>query len=340
MRKRENTNSSLAHKRVGPSSERKRLIAELRRVAALAQRLTYAWLYRQDRSLLLRLRNEFGDLARARKAAGIPPPDPTWKWTQDRISQELRKVHRATGALTVRTIIKAGRRDLAFAIQANGGIVRARRLAGLGGQSLRRRWSRTRVVAELRESARRGVEPSRGLTSACVRVFGGIVAARKVAGLKPRELVWSPERIVAALRDHAARGEHVTHGPLANACIRCFGGIRAARRAAGVPDPSRIQWTRERVIAALQREPMTGTTIGPNERVAVAKLFGSMRAARAAAGVPAPPRRRDTWTAERLINELRRFARKDRKPTHRLYVEARRLFGSMPAARKAAKVKA
>lgn len=196
------------------------------------------------------------------------------------------------------------------------------------------------MISELRDAARRGVNPSSNLKAACARLFGGMAAGREEAGVKPRDLVWPRERILAALREHAARGEHVVRGPLAEACYRHFGGVRAARREAGVADPSRVWWTRERVIAALQREQATGKTLGRSAHAAAFKLFGSTRAAREAAGVPRPPAQRDVWSAERVINELRRFAREEREPTQRLSIEARRLFGSMAAARKAAKVSA
>lgn len=501
---------------MAPKSERAQLVAELRRIGASEPRFTYDWLHRQDRPLLQRLLTEFGDLARARKAAGLPPLDPIRKWTEERLIEEMRGVYRATGALTAKAIIQAGRHDLVGATQAHGGLIRARRLAGLpepvpvrrgrgepwdaervvseildrhardesvafskvpsaltaagarffgswqlaieaaglnydevrmvrapysreevisllqrlakeqprmlwgelyehsaqgamirwfgsipaavqasdvvgwplvgqaqwsrdavvravqvtqrrraralaspvsgaarlyvggatkarraaGVQVLRRPWDRERVISELRESALRRVKPSSNLRAACLRLFGGMAAAREEAGVEARDLVWPRERILAALREHAARGEHVVRGPLAEACYRHFGGIRAARRAAGVADPSRVWWTRERVIEALQREQATGKALGRSAQHAAFKLFGSTRAAREAAGIPRPPARRDVWSAERVINELRRFAREEHEPTQRLSIEARRLFGSMAAARKVAKVSA
>ncbi len=178
-----------------PRSQRAQLMADLRRIAAAEPRFTYESLCKMDRALLQRLFTEFGSLALARKAARLPPLDRTRKWTRDRISDELRAVYRATGALTAAAITGAGRRDLLSAIQGRGGLVEARRLAGLPEpkparrhRSTAERWDADGVVSEIldlhaRDQSVAYSKVSRVLCGAGSRIFGSWRQAIEAAGL-------------------------------------------------------------------------------------------------------------------------------------------------------------
>lgn len=318
---------------MAPKSERAQLVAELRRIAASEPRFTYDWLHRQDRPLLQRLLTEFGDLARARKAAGLRPLDPIRKWTEERLIEEMRSVYRATGALTAKAIIEAGRHDLVGATQAHGGLIRARRLAGLPEPAPVRRGRGEpceRVLEELRARPAPASRLRHHVRRAAERHFGSVPAALEAAGITTRFGRWDKATVIAELRE-AARGDGRIREALALAAARQFGSITEARRAAGVPLLHQ-RWTRDLVITEVRRHGARG--LPEQLRSACDRFFGSVADARRAAGVDAPQR---TWTAERVLAELRtKWA--DRAAKGAVVTACARFFGSVAAARKAAKL--
>ena len=102
--------------------------------------------------------------------------------------------------------------------------------------------------------------------------------------------VWTRERVIAELK---AVGTGPAPSLLRTACCRLFGSVSAARQAAGVARPvaarrPRRVWTREEITAELRRldaegrRPLPGPLLG-----ALRPRFGTLEAARLAAGLPA-----------------------------------------------------
>jgi hypothetical protein len=212
---------------------------------------------------------------------------------------------------------------------------RARRTTGKRRRR-RRRWSREELVEQLRTNPalQRGLPPS--LQAACRQLFGGVTAARAAAGRPFVRAVWSKERVIAALRERAARGEYGIDKPLMSACTTLFGTVKAARMAAGTPSSRPRVWSKERVIGALREHAARGEyALDPKFKAACHHLFGSIKAARMAAGTPSSPPR--AWSAERVVRELRqRAAAGELRIDEPLANACTRYFGSVPQARSAA----
>lgn len=173
------------------------------------------------------------------------------------------------------------------------------------------KWTRERVIREilarestgqkLSNSRRNGVDSK--LYQAGSRVFGSWRNALLAAGISPAWVRltdrWPPEKIVATIRSLAQKGRlNQRHDNLLKAAQRRFGSWTKAVAAAGI-DPTRIRrsprWTREEIIEgilarALDNAPLASKKVRPRSLSdAGAKIFGSWRAALAAAGVkPAP----------------------------------------------------
>jgi hypothetical protein len=114
----------------------------------------------------------FGDVANARRVAGVP--EVRRKWTREAILQALREHHHRRRRGAPLALVIACRRYF-------GSIELARRAAGL--PVLRRRWTKQAIVAELRQKWRDRPLKDGALAHACVREFGGVPAARRAAGL-------------------------------------------------------------------------------------------------------------------------------------------------------------
>jgi len=115
----------------------------------------------------------------------------------------------------------------------------------LGGGKRGRRWSRERVLEELRRwRERRGRPPSvkevpNSLRCAAARYFGSWVEAKRRAGLGSLRPKWSRGRVLEELREWGRRlGRAPTAGEvppsLLFAAIRNFGSWAEAKRRAGL----------------------------------------------------------------------------------------------------------
>ncbi|MEJ7599252.1 MAG: hypothetical protein WKG01_15205 [Kofleriaceae bacterium] len=244
----------------------------LRKLARDRPSIQLAELYdHRSYSAMIRL---YGSLPRAVRAAGLGDwPVPRYKkWSRRRVIAELR-ARAAAG-------IRRSDATLQEAATLYFGSMRAARAAARVPQ-LRGVWSKERVVTELRALGERF--PDRNLAVACERLFGGVVAARRAAGVAAPPPKWSAERVIEVLRTRARGGELSVEEPLLSACLRQFGTLAAARRAAGVDE----------IVAAWPKTVLLEVVRGlaPNWiRGAVAtrcvRLFGSAGDARLAAGVP------------------------------------------------------
>lgn len=145
--------------------------------------------------------------------------------------------------------------------------------------ALRRRWSRERLLAELRRLETSGVplreidcaRHVRGLTQAARRLFGGWDQALAAAGLKrpPRRTLrhgaWTPERVLAELRELAPNAPRARQAlrirpALVRAAWKFWGSWARALQAAGgqPPEPPRRKWTRESILQEIRRRAQAG----------------------------------------------------------------------------------
>ena len=143
------------------------------------------------------------------------------------------------------------------------------------------------------------------LASAAKRHFGSWRSAVTAAGLAHRLAAprtvrrWTKDAVLRAILSRQRQGL-----PLANAykddsgfysaAKKYFGSWTDALRAAGLP-PTRIQWTKERVVAEIRTWRKRGVTISrisaQDMRLTVAaiRLFGNWHSALIAAGIDAKP---------------------------------------------------
>lgn len=255
----------------------------------------------------------FGSIRAARTAAGVPSR--MTEWSHDAIIKALRQ-RAARGEILDKKLHKACQRYF-------GSTAAAQRAAGLPAQP---RWSRARVLEELRRTSR-GLPHT--LAYGCRRYFGSVAAARAAAGLAPapRTERWSKQSVIAEIRKQVARGEPFTPR-LASACIAYFGSLNDAREAAGVQTVKK-RWSRDSVIAELRRR--RGIADARLRRAAL-NQFGSIQVAYAMAGL-AP--RRVRWTRQLVLAELRAG-----RSSQRLLRAAEYHFGSLSKARRTARRRA
>lgn len=178
-------------------------------------------------------------------------------------------------------------------------------------------WSEARVIAVIQEAARAGQDLSvhrmqqvdAGLVATAQRLFGGWDAALRAAGYAPdlirRAGAWTEEAIIARIRQLAQDGADLSDNSANAWDVNLYSAARArwgtwpdALTAAGVDDSRRTaQWSRARVLEAL-REGRDD----PGLRRAAKRYYGSIAAAREAAGAEPPS---DAPTPNR-IRERRR----------------------------------
>ncbi len=179
--------------------------------------------------------------------------------------------------------------------------------------------------------------------------FAGLAAARQAAGVAgppyrkpsrktgpkpgtksstPRTIIWSRERVLdelrrigragrsTALRDLMAAGKTT----LVRAAHVFAGGLRNARRLAGVETPRRRgatkhTWTREMIVPAIRarhraRKSLAASRVPQNLYGASRRHYGSWRVALAAADIdPSTVRAGTKYTKQVIIDRLRRAAR-------------------------------
>lgn len=205
------------------------------------------------------------------------------KWTQERIIEEIRRLHAQGVDLSPTGIRKThGALFSSARSQSHYGSWRAAvHAAGLDYSSIKRGeqiWSKERIVRAIRRHHEEGADllsvefkrANRQLYSAaCVkRYFGSWRRAVEAAGLDYDRIrgqhFWSREKIIAQIRDLHAEGRSLSwsainrdYPGLYRAARRKenFGSWRAALRAADVEQvatPPTKQWTRRRIIEEIQ----------------------------------------------------------------------------------------
>jgi hypothetical protein len=203
--------------------------------------------------------------------------------------------------------------------------------------SARRRWTRKRVLDELRRLHQLGVpitvagiadcpDPAvRGLHTAIVKHVGGIERARALAGIPDPERAtpgeWSPNMILTEIRLRHRRNAPLAWSrvpyALRRAAARAFGNWGRAIVAAGI-DNDRVRLVRRPYIEGeliddlrrLARRQPTMTASGLSRRSlsrSAERMFGSVPAALTAAGIVGWPRARkvSVYSSDETIRRVR-----------------------------------
>lgn len=235
-----------------------------------------------------------------------------------------------------------------------------------------RRWTKARVVREIRSRVRQerpihagAVQGRDGLSTTAGRLFGSWRAAVEAAGfdyskVAQRYCYWSRREVVRRLRAEARAGRAMNHAAvqvressLHQAATRLFRSWDKALGAAGMnPDDIRLlrTWTKADLIRRIQELAwrLPAGRIGTHDRRLPSMgqaLFGSWSAALRAAGAEYwSGRPRWRWTKRDILRTVRARARGGLSITasavhasaRGLYIAARREFGSWPAAVQAA----
>lgn len=233
----------------------------------------------------------------------------------------------------------------------------------------RRTWTVERVIKAIHRLDRQGVplnyasvhKVDGGLPQAARKLLGSWNDALRAAGYDPDQIrasrrPWTREEIIDLIRRRAAAGLPVASynvAPLSAeiASRRLFGSWKAALRAAGVPNPSTEfpVWTKVSVIEGILIRQQAGEALHcfaaahqvPRLYDAARRLFGSWREALDEAGVDpdAVRRRRRPYSKAEIIAHLQSQAGRSRRcgdHPESIVKAARRLFGTWPAALKAA----
>jgi hypothetical protein len=282
-------------------------------------------------------------------------------WSLERVIASLRRLHAEGHTMTYAALRAGGHRALLDAAQRYvGSFGDAARLAGVTDRAARRPWTRERVLSELRQLHRDGVElncvdlggaPHGRLVEVARKLFGGWREAVFAAGLPV--VVRGPWKSWLLVRDRLRElnraGTRMTTttlqanglADLVAAAIAYAGTWNAALIQAGIPVVERhVRMTHNQVLAAIRELHARGVSLSHGVVVAhgeqrlvkaAARKFGGWQAACAAA-VPGYQPLMERWTAERIIAELR--ARHARGASVRSTEIQRELGGLATAARR------
>ena len=268
---------------------------------------------RHDPGLAYAASRLFGSWVNALRAAGVKIQPPR-RWTASSVVAQIQHWHRQ--GVPVGKIWEHDKPlvQAAYAVFGNWRTA----LAEAGLQSVRERWSKERIIRELREHGRTSsTKVDRRLRAAAKAYFGGwqhaLVAAgllRKVTRRKCRS--WTQDEIIAAIRTRHRQGTLTStwreERHLCTAAKRAFGSWRQALEVAGFPQPS--PWTSERVIQAIdarraRRLPLVGIDrIDPPLYSAAKRYFGGWHNALRAAGLKPKPQQR--WSKRSVLQAIHR----------------------------------
>lgn len=191
-------------------------------------------------------------------------------------------------------------------------------LAAAGFNSSRQRWSRERIVGELK--LRRGNRRTNDgkLETAAVRYFGSMQAALTAAGLsfkrRPNKCNWTKDTAAKAIQRRVASGQCLRatcrEAPsLYSAAKRLWGSWRAACEAAGYSIPVQKRYSQGEVLKRIRDRYNNGLsltnmgTLEPDLYRSARRCFGSWRKAVLQAGLPIKMPQR--WTQQKVIHSIR-----------------------------------
>ena len=280
----------------------------------------------------------FGTISEARRALGIPEPQPPQRWSRDLVISELHMLDEQGVRLSQRGMLEVNRGDLAAAIMSYfGSFAKARNAAGLPEpERLHRpqlKWTPEIVLAEMIDLHEAGYSlamskaPSR-LVGAGIRYFGSWEDAIEAIGLDYDDIRLRPrpmtrERLLQKLPELARMYPSMTvfelqerYATLSIHARKHFGTVEAASLAAGVSGwPIRkLQpvFSREETLAHMQQryqqgEPMYQSAVSkshPHLVLSARRYFWSWDDALDAAGVPSDSPH-TSWTKESILAALR-----------------------------------
>lgn len=246
-----------------------------------------------DVGLAQAARAYFGRWSAAVQAAGFTPAYP--KWNQQRVLEAV--LERRRQGLSLQRAWSSDRALYLAAHRHFGSWQDALEAAGVKGRR-RQRWSRQRVLTELRIWHRASTGNIRKqnppLTAAITKYFGSLQCALHAAGLESRRAKWSKRRVIEAIQDLYVQKPSRKKGSdpaLRSAAQRRFGSWPAALRAAGVEPRVFERWTPERVVGEIQAWHGQGLSLtsvwreNPRLFVAGQRYFGGWHQALRAAGL-------------------------------------------------------
>ena len=263
-------------------------LAALRALHAAEPALTATGL--QGKKKLRRALERFlGSIAAALAYANVRdwPVVRNTDWTRARLMAELRQ-RRAQGIVTLTPKISEA------CIAHFGSVFAAREAAGVP-HIIRKPWTQATLIVEFQQRARRG-DVGADLCYAARRLFGSIAKARHAAGAPLLRRGWThreKQQVLDGLREAVALASQISHA-LALQAVRHFGSMAQARKAAGLPASRKgVAWhtaTKAELIEGLQQQAVTGFDSTLLRRACL-KRFGSLPAAKRAAGLRTSPTR-------------------------------------------------
>ena len=289
--------------------------------------------------------------------------------TRAEVIRQLQDHARRRGSPTARWLVRHDALTYRSLLVHFASVSAARAAAVVAVPRRRRRWSRARVLDELRRLGRRrdlkitakGLADAgyAGLVSAARTYLRSLPRARRLAGLPDPPFAggvrerWDDDRVIHEIqhRHRAKLPLAVTKVPrkLVDAACKYCGSWGEAIEMAGLDYEAvrlrRAAWRRDDVLVALRvarnRNSGGGSPGRPGAVLSrhARRWFGSLRDAALAAGVdPEALRRRVRWTRQDVVDGLRRLAR-DRPALTitelrrmKLGVAAERRFGSVVTA--------
>lgn len=349
---------------------RERVIAELQRLHRRGVRLTDAGLIKAGaRGLANAVRTFCGSLPRARRLARVPDPAPSIierrVWDEATVVGEILELHRAGKSVAAS---KVPGKLVHAAVYRFGSWEAAIVEAGLDYERVRlvrAPYARDELLAMLRALAKE--QPHATLADlwdhraneAWIREFGSIEAAARAAGLDGWPLrklgpLLARKQVMSALRARYREGRSL-HGAdvmrddaaLYKSAVRAFGTWRAA--VTGVlPKKARTQlkphWTKTKVIEALRARKRAGKSMNPGAlrrddsalyHAAKKRLGYNAEVASRDWGAPAL---QTHWTKATVLRALREAHRRGERARPGVKLAAQTLFGSVIAAREAARL--
>ncbi len=199
-------------------------------------------------------------------------------------------------------------------------------LEAAGFQSVQQKWSRERILKELKEEhskslSNNGCHQRRDLrfARAILRHFGSRHAALIAAGITPKRRPrvrrsWTPAEVIAAIVAHHEQGLPLVNVKkcdvtLVNAARKTFGGWHKAKVAAGLACNNPQMPTRDEIICNLQSRHQRGESLfglSQSEAIfyrSILSRFGGLNNALTAAGIPTQLPQR--WNKRSVIEAIR-----------------------------------
>jgi len=312
-----------------------RVIPAIRRLHANGDSLAYSQV---SRGLVAAAEARFGSWRKAIETAGIDYDALGLKvkrYSDKEMLDWLRLLAEERSEMTLVELSKE--RRYRSTVDRFGNLERALARAKITDWPVRQkqRWTKDRILADMRALAREGkamsVRPS--LYDAAKRYFGSLQAAAEIAGVEvraPRKR--TRKEVLASLRAIAKEYGTVTNALADNAGVRSaveaeFGSLTEACEAAGVlgyeralseeharrEDPEALL-DELRSIAKRLKRPVVRRDLTWNTHQALLRHFDSLEAARERAGLPHPEVPR-LWSRERALAELRAEHRRKTRMT-------------------------